>query len=476
MGDLGLPGHAAKMGNLGLPVALASLDFGENLLGEGGKALAEALPLLTSLTSLKLRMNNFGAAPGADVMRAVCTLSALTALNMEGNAIGAPGSKVLAKALLQIPDLASHLNLSANALGSAEGQLPDLVHLNLSANALGPSEVEQLGGALATSSSLKELFLAHNSSGAGAAAQIVHVIQSVATLTSLDVRGNRLGSEGCTALVRALESRPDVALSLEEHPRSVDWSQLDVRIPDEVLDKGWAQVLEYFRSLAKGSQQCFQLKLMLIGVGEACFQLKLMLIGVGEACFQLKLMLIGVGEAGKTSLQRALRSPTGKTSPIRTDQRTIGVFRPDGHTSLETSAGDVITSAKDVQTSAEDVLEARLTPWLSMIHAHVPSAHVVIACTRWETPPEGMDLEEHQAHAGGGARVSALAEEVGRRAGVLVERFNASTAAEAKHIQAKLEEAGQARAAEGHGQGAGGGGVRVELSADARAELESQDP
>ena len=46
---------------------------------------------------------------------------------------------------------------------------------------------------------------------------------------------------------------------------------------------------------------------------------------------------------------------------------------------------------------AEDVLSARLTPWLSMIHAHVPSAHVVVACTRWETPSEGLALDEHQA-------------------------------------------------------------------------------
>ena len=40
------------------------------------------------------------------------------------------------------------------------------------------------------------------------------------------------------------------------------------------------------------------------------------------------------------------------------------------------------------------------------------------------------------------------------------------------HIQAQLEEAGEARAAAGHGQGAGGGGGG--LSAQARAELESQ--
>ncbi len=74
--------------------------------------------------------------------------------------------------------------------------------------------------------------------------------------------------------------------------------QFDAIIPDEILVKGWKSVLAYLRELR---------------------------VQGAEPVREVRVFLLGEGAQGKTSLRKALASPSGSTQKIDFDDRTVGI-------------------------------------------------------------------------------------------------------------------------------------------------------
>ena len=104
------------------------------------------------------------------------------------------------------------------------------------------------------------------------------------------------------------------------------------------------------------------------------------------------------------------------------------VFRPIGADGQYLSAGQLM----------KDFLQT----WFQMVHCHVPNAKIVLVCTRWCTPPGGVDLAAHQT------RVSVLCEEVKEAVAAELARLNATTRTELGHLRRRKEEVAKLIAAE----------------------------
>jgi len=83
--------------------------------------------------------------------------------------------------------------------------------------------------------------------------------------------------------------------------------------------------------------------------------------------------------------------------------------------------------------SSEDVFEKKLRPWIELLHAHSPGAHMVLVCTRWLTKEEGEDVTQYQQ------RISKLSKEVGGYCRELVEELNSATQEEASRVQERMQ-------------------------------------
>ncbi|KAJ1476133.1 hypothetical protein T484DRAFT_3124325 [Baffinella frigidus] len=228
----------------------------------------------------------------------------------------------------------------------------------------------------------------------------------MANLKTLNLIDNELGPEGASALAGALSSMANLTtLTLDENPTVVDWNAVSkFVIPSEVIEQGWIPTLKFLRKLRDGS----------------------------EKCSQLRLLLLGDGTAGKTSFLRAMQSESGTTGAIALDERTIAIdvrrnwvvpggggleFQPwdfGGQKEYHTTHSPYLSArcmivmvyrpiGEDEQyLSAGQLMDDFLQTWFQMIHSHIPSARIVLVCTRWCTPPAGVDLAAHQA------RVSAV--------------------------------------------------------------------
>ncbi|KAJ1473028.1 hypothetical protein T484DRAFT_3380751 [Baffinella frigidus] len=113
--------------------------------------------------------------------------------------------------------------------------------------------------------------------------------------------------------------------------------------------------------------------------------------------------------------------------------------------------------------SVAQLMQDFLQTWFQMLHVHVPSSTIVLVCTRWGSPPGGVDLSVHQT------RVSALCEEVKEAVAGELARLNATTRTELGHLRRQEEEVAKSIAAaearvkqrdgqRGEGRGDEGGG------------------
>lgn len=195
------------------------------------------------------------------------------------------------------------------------------------------------------------------------------------------------------------------------------------RVPEEVLAQGWLATLEYVRQLE--------------GQGEV-------------ACYEVRVLLMGSGEAGKTSLVRALRSG-GVTGRIEKDDRTVGIEieKMDLGAVVKGVVCDMAgQAAYDVVHAAftgnrcvvlvvfrpdEEGVRERVERTLQRLHAQSPGAHVMLVCTRWESPGEGRSMEEHWEEAR--ERVA----EVEEGAGAMVQRLNGETADKAERLHLRRD-------------------------------------
>jgi hypothetical protein len=98
MNDLGEGGGRALAEALRLNTTLRSPDLGWNDLGEGGgRALAETLRLNSTLTSLYLAANQPGEGGGRALTEALRLNSTLTSLDLFGNVLGEGRGRTLAE-------------------------------------------------------------------------------------------------------------------------------------------------------------------------------------------------------------------------------------------------------------------------------------------------------------------------------------------------------------------------------------------
>jgi hypothetical protein len=111
---MGEGGGRALAEALRLNTTVTSLDLGVNDMGEGG-ALAEILRLNTTLESLNLRENGLGEGGGRALAEALRLTTTLASLNLYYNGLGEGGGRALAEAL-RLNAMLTSLNLGANDL------------------------------------------------------------------------------------------------------------------------------------------------------------------------------------------------------------------------------------------------------------------------------------------------------------------------------------------------------------------------
>ncbi|KAJ8610118.1 hypothetical protein CTAYLR_007102 [Chrysophaeum taylorii] len=169
---------------------LVSLGFsGNNLAGEGGKALAHALTSRVCLTQLDAARNNFGSAVGLPFAAAIKKNSQLVALDLSQNCLGTKVGRAIALALHENQTLTS-IEAADNGFGpdafrafaSLLGKGKTLAYVGLSANRFGAQSFE--GGETA---------------GVGAA--LGEALEVNHTLTGLDLRGAHVSCEELLAIL-----------------------------------------------------------------------------------------------------------------------------------------------------------------------------------------------------------------------------------------------------------------------------------
>ncbi|GIQ84709.1 hypothetical protein KIPB_006257, partial [Kipferlia bialata] len=180
---------------------------------DGAKALALALPSLTSLTCLRLEYSGIRDEGATALALALPSLTSLTHLSLHNNSIGDDGAKALAQALPSLTAL-TKLELITNkigdygaiALASALRSLTALPKLNLCCNRIGDYGAEALALTLPSLTALTELSLDINNIGDYGAKALARALPSLTSLTHLNLHRNNIGDEGAKAFAVALRS------------------------------------------------------------------------------------------------------------------------------------------------------------------------------------------------------------------------------------------------------------------------------
>jgi Ran GTPase-activating protein (RanGAP) involved in mRNA processing and transport len=195
---IGAAGAAALAAALRVNMSLRELYAEDNYLGaDGAAALREMLRVNTALAALDVSGNGIGAAGAAAISSALRVNGTLTALRLGGNAIGEEGATALGSALCDNTTLTA-LDLSENGIGptgaASLATALSLHSLDLSGNAIGAAGAAALAQSLLRAgAALTHLNVARNVAGERGAAALFEALQHSATLTSLDVSGNRIG-------------------------------------------------------------------------------------------------------------------------------------------------------------------------------------------------------------------------------------------------------------------------------------------
>ena len=240
------------------------VDLSANGLGhEGAEALAHALRDSASLTSIDLEDNKIGPEGAKALAPAIRDSASLTSISLESNSLGSEGAKALAPAIRDSASLTS-ISLESNSLGSegAKALAPairdsaSLTLINLFDTNLGPEGAKALAPAIRDSTSLTSIHLLANGFDTEAASMLLKVkeqkpmlrtlcglthaeteldyrfkvlkpadamllapeISVMASLTSINLGFNNLGSEGAKAFAPAIRDSPSVtSLNLEDN-------------------------------------------------------------------------------------------------------------------------------------------------------------------------------------------------------------------------------------------------------------------
>ena len=191
-----------------------------NLSNDGlrAEALAPFLGRLSQLVELRLGENSINAETRiAMLVEPLKTLTKLTLLDFNDNALGDAGAAALAPALKPLSRLA-YLRLPYNCIGTAGAAalaqsmpaLSNLTALDLCENPIGDAGAAALAPALSRLSQLVELSIGSISMGAAGAAALAEPLKTLTTLTLLDLTNEeseddaQLGASGAEALAPVL--------------------------------------------------------------------------------------------------------------------------------------------------------------------------------------------------------------------------------------------------------------------------------
>ena len=166
------------------PSALRSLNIYECDIDAGAAALADALQINTTLTTLHLNGNNIGAKGAVALAEALLGNTTLTTLDLYLNSIGSEGAVALSEALLGNTTLRTLL---------------------LGRNDIGAECAVALAKALLGNAALMTIDLSFNDIGAEGAAALAELLRANKKLTELDVSFNSIDAEDAVALANALK-------------------------------------------------------------------------------------------------------------------------------------------------------------------------------------------------------------------------------------------------------------------------------
>ena len=165
-------------------VVVTTLYLAANSIGEGAKAIAEALKVNAVLTELSLGANNIGVDGAKAIAEALKVNAVLTKLWLWDNKIGDVGAKAIAEAL------------KVNAV------VTTLVLYN---NNIGPEGAKAIAEALKVNAVLTRLDLDANYIGVDGAKAIAEALKVNAVLTMISLGSNDLGDAGKTAVQDAVK-------------------------------------------------------------------------------------------------------------------------------------------------------------------------------------------------------------------------------------------------------------------------------
>lgn len=192
---------------------LSDLDLGHTDLGaEGGRVLAQYLPRLTGLQSLRIEYNELGDDAIIAISRSVVHLAQLKGLYLADNMIGPAGMKKLSASLRHLTELQT-LDLSYNeidfeggrALSGALPYLMKLENLNLEYNEeIGADAINIIISSLPHLRRLKSLNLNHTNINLEGARHLSGVLVHLKQLTDLFMGGNNMTEEGVRLIISSL--------------------------------------------------------------------------------------------------------------------------------------------------------------------------------------------------------------------------------------------------------------------------------
>jgi hypothetical protein len=200
---------------------IQTLKLGTNKFGaEGLAALAEALQLNQTITSLDLQSNAIGSAGAATLANTFEVNTTVTNISLSTNEIGPEGAAALSKAL-EVNKAITEIDLSFNSIGADrsfnyidEGiaALAKVLEINavittvlLRNCRIGPEGAATLAKALRANSTIARINLFDNGIGDEGSAVLAKALEINKSIKHMDLRCNVIGNAGATAFADALK-------------------------------------------------------------------------------------------------------------------------------------------------------------------------------------------------------------------------------------------------------------------------------
>ena len=182
---------------------LERLDMSNNALGHGIIELARNLNSVPNLTWLKLLDTNIGEDEASALACALKDVLELSILSLGSNPLGR-GVMDLVQHLCSVPKPKEDLSPCLDGV-----QMTKLTHLELQDVRMGEKECAALAASLQYLKKLEELDMSNNVLGHGII-ELAKNLNSVPTLTTLDLENTDMGEDEASALARALKDAPEL--------------------------------------------------------------------------------------------------------------------------------------------------------------------------------------------------------------------------------------------------------------------------